>query len=179
MDVPDTLTERFELFRASGRFFKHNAQELFAEESWVQVLLGQGFEMRADPDVFFMGQDVGPFGGAMQGAAGLFEEFGARRVRETPISEAAMVGAAARHIGFTELTASELSADSAVAGDWAEAATWARRALEARTYETMLLGLSRWHETEALLRAGDADAATEDVRRYGEFADVVKQRTGL
>jgi tryptophan halogenase len=49
MDVPDSLNERFELFRSSGRFFKRGAAELFAEESWVQVLLGQGFEMRADP----------------------------------------------------------------------------------------------------------------------------------
>src|SRR5438045_3944593 len=54
MDVPDTLTERFELFRSSGRFFKHGAAELFAEESWVQVLLGQGFEMRADPVTEFV-----------------------------------------------------------------------------------------------------------------------------
>ncbi|MGZ2410843.1 tryptophan 7-halogenase [Sphingomonas sp. F9_3S_D5_B_2] len=54
MDVPDTLTERLELFRASGRFFKQGAQELFAEESWVQVLLGQGFEMRADPVTQFV-----------------------------------------------------------------------------------------------------------------------------
>ena len=49
MDVPDSLSERLELFRASGRFFKHSALELFAEESWVQVLLGQGLEMHADP----------------------------------------------------------------------------------------------------------------------------------
>jgi tryptophan halogenase len=54
MQVPDSLQERFELFRSSGRFFKHNAQELFAEESWVQVLLGQGFEMRADPVTSFL-----------------------------------------------------------------------------------------------------------------------------
>ena len=54
MDVPDTLDARFELFRSSGRFFKHNAQELFAEESWVQVLLGQGFEMKADPVTNFV-----------------------------------------------------------------------------------------------------------------------------
>src|SRR4051794_16754740 len=54
MDVPDSLKERFELFRSSGRFFKHNAQELFAEESWVQVLLGQGFEMKADPVTSFV-----------------------------------------------------------------------------------------------------------------------------
>ena len=57
MDVPDTLNERFELFRSSGRFFKHNAQELFAEESWVQVLLGQGFEMKPDPVTKFVSDD--------------------------------------------------------------------------------------------------------------------------
>lgn len=54
MDVPDTLAERCNLFSSSGRFFKHNAQELFTEESWVQVLLGQGFEMRADPVTNFV-----------------------------------------------------------------------------------------------------------------------------
>ncbi|HEX8667572.1 MAG TPA: tryptophan halogenase family protein [Allosphingosinicella sp.] len=54
MDVPDSLEERFELFRSSGRFFKQGAAELFAEESWVQVLLGQGFEARADPVTRFV-----------------------------------------------------------------------------------------------------------------------------
>jgi tryptophan halogenase len=57
MDVPNSLNARFDLFRSSGRFFKHNAQELFAEESWVQVLLGQGFEMKADPVTRFVGDD--------------------------------------------------------------------------------------------------------------------------
>jgi tryptophan halogenase len=57
MEVPDTLNDRFELFRSSGRFFKHNAQELFAEESWVQVLLGQGFEMRPDPVTEFVADE--------------------------------------------------------------------------------------------------------------------------
>lgn len=57
MQVPDTLNQRFELFRSSGRFFKHGAAELFAEESWVQVLLGQGFEMRADPVTRFVPDD--------------------------------------------------------------------------------------------------------------------------
>ena len=51
-------------------------------------------ELRRDPDVFLIGQDIGPFGGAMQGTRGLFEEFGPRRVRDAPISESAMVGAA-------------------------------------------------------------------------------------
>jgi tryptophan halogenase len=54
MDVPDTLRERYALFRSSGRFFKHGAAELFAENSWVQVLLGQGFEARADPVAQFV-----------------------------------------------------------------------------------------------------------------------------
>ena len=51
-------------------------------------------EMRRDRRVFFIGQDVGEFGGSMQGAQGLWEEFGPRRIREAPISESAMVGAA-------------------------------------------------------------------------------------
>src|SRR5688572_3315236 len=51
-------------------------------------------EMRLDPHVFVIGQDIGPFGGSMQGAKGLFEEFGPQRILEAPISESAMVGAA-------------------------------------------------------------------------------------
>jgi tryptophan halogenase len=57
MDVPDSLTERFALFRETGRFFKQGAAELFAEESWVQVLLGQGFEARPDPVTRFVEDD--------------------------------------------------------------------------------------------------------------------------
>jgi pyruvate/2-oxoglutarate/acetoin dehydrogenase E1 component len=51
-------------------------------------------EMRRDPCVLYIGQDVGPMGGSMQGTHGLFAEFGPKRVREAPISESAMVGAA-------------------------------------------------------------------------------------
>ncbi|MFL9840036.1 tryptophan halogenase family protein [Sphingomonas sp. ST-64] len=59
MDVPDSLAERLELFRASGRFFVHGKAELFREESWVQVLLGQGMEMTYDPMVdMFPEEDV-------------------------------------------------------------------------------------------------------------------------
>ena len=54
MDVPDSLTERLDLFRSSGRFFKHGAAELFAEESWVQVLIGQGLDMTPDPVTRFV-----------------------------------------------------------------------------------------------------------------------------
>ncbi len=51
-------------------------------------------EMRRDPSVFMIGQDVGEFGGSLQGTQGLWQEFGPRRIREAPISESAMVGAA-------------------------------------------------------------------------------------
>ena len=50
--------------------------------------------MRRSDSVFMMGQDVGVFGGAMSGSAGLYDEFGPGRVRDTPIAESAMVGAA-------------------------------------------------------------------------------------
>jgi tryptophan halogenase len=45
------------LYSSSGRFFTHNAQELFAAESWVQVLLGQGFQMNADPVTQFVSDE--------------------------------------------------------------------------------------------------------------------------
>ncbi len=48
MDVPDTLKERLELFASSARFFKRGEAELFREESWVQVLLGQGMAAKYD-----------------------------------------------------------------------------------------------------------------------------------
>lgn len=51
-------------------------------------------EMRRDERVFMIGQDIGPFGGSMQGTKGLYEEFGSERILEAPISESAMVGAA-------------------------------------------------------------------------------------
>jgi len=51
-------------------------------------------EMRRDPEVFLMGEDVGVYGGAFGVSRGMLEEFGPERIRETPISEAAIAGAA-------------------------------------------------------------------------------------
>src|SRR5690349_16807376 len=51
-------------------------------------------EMRRDPSVVCLGEDVGAAGGVFKTAAGLFEEFGASRVWDTPISEQAILGAA-------------------------------------------------------------------------------------
>ncbi|MFQ3189604.1 MAG: pyruvate/2-oxoglutarate/acetoin dehydrogenase E1 component [Paraglaciecola sp.] len=51
-------------------------------------------EMRNDETVFVMGEDVGPLGGVFGNTRGLVDEFGPDRVRDTPISETAFMGAA-------------------------------------------------------------------------------------
>jgi 2-oxoisovalerate dehydrogenase E1 component beta subunit len=51
-------------------------------------------EMRRDPRVFLIGEDVGSYGGAFKTSAGIIDEFGPGRVIDTPISEVAIVGAA-------------------------------------------------------------------------------------
>ena len=51
-------------------------------------------KMKEDPDVFIMGEDVGAFGGCFGVTAGLYEEFGDKRVRDTPISEGVIIGGA-------------------------------------------------------------------------------------
>jgi len=50
-------------------------------------------ELARDPRVFLMGEEIGRFEGSYKVTAGLFKEFGPRRVRETPISEETFVGA--------------------------------------------------------------------------------------
>src|SRR3954465_5072714 len=50
-------------------------------------------EMQADEKVFLMGEDVGVFQGAFKVTQGLLEEFGEKRVRDTPTSENTIVGA--------------------------------------------------------------------------------------
>lgn len=50
-------------------------------------------EMVKDPDVFLMGEDIALFGGAFGVTGPMWKEFGLDRVRDTPISEAALVGA--------------------------------------------------------------------------------------
>ena len=51
-------------------------------------------EMRRDPRVFVMGEDVAIYGGAYSATQGLLEEFGEERIRDTAISEAVIAGAA-------------------------------------------------------------------------------------
>jgi pyruvate dehydrogenase E1 component beta subunit len=49
--------------------------------------------MRRDPDVFLMGEDIAEMGGSMGVTQGMLHEFGPERIRNTPISEMAIVGA--------------------------------------------------------------------------------------
>jgi pyruvate dehydrogenase E1 component beta subunit len=50
-------------------------------------------EMRRNPKIFLMGEDIGKYGGSYAVTAGLLEEFGEERVRDTPIAESVIVGA--------------------------------------------------------------------------------------
>lgn len=59
------------------------------------VKLAMVEEMRRDENVFLMGEDVGLYGGAFGVSVGMLDEFGEERVRDTPISEAVIAGAAA------------------------------------------------------------------------------------
>jgi pyruvate dehydrogenase E1 component beta subunit len=58
------------------------------------VAAGLAQEMARDPSVVLIGEDVGAAGGVFKATAGLLEKFGARRVKDTPISEQAIIGAA-------------------------------------------------------------------------------------
>lgn len=67
-----------------------------SEKTYAQAIKeAMSEEMRRDENVFLMGEDVGLYGGAFGVSVGMFEEFGEERVRDTPISEAVIAGAAA------------------------------------------------------------------------------------
>lgn len=78
---PQSLSETSEL----------SLQEMTYAEAIRQALQE---EMRKDPRVFLMGEDIGIYGGAFGVTKGLLEEFGEGRIRDTPISEAAIAGCA-------------------------------------------------------------------------------------
>lgn len=69
--------------------------EVKREITYTQALVEAAREeMNRNPKVFIMGEDVGLYGGAYGATRGLFEEFGEKRVIDTPISEATIGGAA-------------------------------------------------------------------------------------
>jgi pyruvate/2-oxoglutarate/acetoin dehydrogenase E1 component len=74
-----------------------------AEVTYLEAIRqGLQEEMRRDPNVFILGEDIGAYGGAFKVTDGFLAEFGEQRVIDTPIAEAAIVGAAAgaAHMGL-------------------------------------------------------------------------------
>ena len=74
-----------------------------AEVTYLEAIREALFEeMARDANVFCMGEDIGAYGGAFKVTEGLLDRFGASRVIDTPISEIAIVGAAAgaAHMGM-------------------------------------------------------------------------------
>lgn len=74
-----------------------------AEVTYLEAIRQGLFEeMERDPNVFCLGEDIGAYGGAFKVTEGLLDRFGGTRVIDTPISEAAIVGAAAgaAHMGM-------------------------------------------------------------------------------
>ena len=74
-----------------------------AEVTYLEALRqGLWEEMERDERVFILGEDVGSYGGAFKVTEGFAKQFGEERVIDTPISEAAIVGAAAgaAHMGM-------------------------------------------------------------------------------
>src|SRR5207245_571768 len=79
------------------------SESLMADVTYLEALRqGLSEEMERDPRVFILGEDVGLYGGAFKVTEGFVQRFGEARVIDTPISEAAIVGAAAgaAHMGM-------------------------------------------------------------------------------
>ena len=70
---------------------KPNERKLTIARSMAEAMAQ---EMRIDPSVFVMGEDIGAMGGVYDYTRGLLDECGAERIRDTPISETAFIGAA-------------------------------------------------------------------------------------
>jgi pyruvate/2-oxoglutarate/acetoin dehydrogenase E1 component len=74
-----------------------------AERTYLEAIRdGLREEMERDERVFILGEDIGAYGGAFKMTEGFQDQFGSQRVIDTPISEAAIVGAAAgaAHMGL-------------------------------------------------------------------------------
>jgi pyruvate dehydrogenase E1 component beta subunit len=72
-----------------------NAAAQVSERSTYREALREGLRnvLLRRPDVFLMGEDIGKYGGCFAVTKGFFEEFGEVRIRDTPLSESAFVGA--------------------------------------------------------------------------------------
>jgi hypothetical protein len=83
-------------------------------------------------------------------------------------SEAQAIADDWQHPFILEWLAAERCADCAVAGDWAAAYAYVRQRLSIRHDTEASLGMAYWHETEALVRAGEIELAAIEAQRFGE-----------
>ena len=86
-----TISHSQTLTSAAGETIELPSQQLTYAAAIRQALQE---EMRKDPRIFLMGEDIGIYGGAFGVTRGLLEEFGEERVRDTPISEQVIAGCA-------------------------------------------------------------------------------------
>jgi 2-oxoisovalerate dehydrogenase E1 component len=93
--VPNTEEEIADLFKAHDGAEKKPETEAKTEMKMIQAISdGLKIAMRKYPKLVLMGQDIAEYGGAFKVTEGFLEEFGKERVRNTPICESAIVGAA-------------------------------------------------------------------------------------
>ncbi len=67
----------------------HTTRRLSTSKAMVEAIAQ---EMERDPSVFYMGEDVGAYGGIFSSTTGLLDRFGPERIIDTPISETAFIG---------------------------------------------------------------------------------------
>jgi pyruvate/2-oxoglutarate/acetoin dehydrogenase E1 component len=91
-DSPKAVLPKLKMSEVKPMEEKHGMRVISYGQA---VLEAQREEMARDESVFIMGEDVGLYGGAYAATKGLYDEFGPKRVIDTAISEAAIVGAAA------------------------------------------------------------------------------------
>ena len=91
--APDPAQALTDVWADGGR---HGGTDVSSDQVTYREAVAEGIarEMRRDPAVVCLGEDIGAAEGVFKTTAGLFEEFGPERVWDTPISEQAIVGAA-------------------------------------------------------------------------------------
>ncbi|MBI3890844.1 MAG: alpha-ketoacid dehydrogenase subunit beta [Candidatus Wallbacteria bacterium] len=89
---PDTGTRAAWASHSEGRSAESESPELPTYIQGITEALRE--ELERDPSVFLIGEDIGTYEGAFKVTKGFLQQFGPRRILDTPISESAIVGAA-------------------------------------------------------------------------------------
>ncbi len=93
--IPNTTEEINDLFKEHNGTTRAPQNNNTSEMKLIQAISDAlKISMRKYPDLVLMGQDIAEYGGAFKVTEGFVEEFGKARVRNTPICESAIVGAA-------------------------------------------------------------------------------------